>query len=264
MCSCARPTRRPSTRSRSPSRSRSASPAGNVGFALAGGGSESTNIILTTVDAYVAGSSLGTTASRIGSLTLTATSTATIEAFVAAVAASVSFGGKVGVGVALGVSVARNFIGWDPHETVAADHSSNAYVLALTPGETVRIASGVRSGDVYEYVGPAYTVPFGHTSASGSQALSTGDVVKRLPGSGHPDDEYYEYLGGPGTVDLGTTIYGNVNLWRSVDAPLHDYFGYTTAAGSVSLQSGDVVKRPAGTGHPDGRDLRVHGRRARR
>ena len=114
-CSCARPTRPRSRPPRSPSRSRSASPAGNVGFALAGGGSESTNIILTTVDAYVAGSSLGTAASKIGSLTLTATSTATIEAVVAAVAASVSFGGKVGAGVALGVSVARNFIGWDPH-----------------------------------------------------------------------------------------------------------------------------------------------------
>ena len=115
---------------------------GNVGFALAGGGSESTNIILTTVDAYVEGSSLGTAASKIGSFRLTATSTATIEAVVAAVAASVSFGGKVGVGVALGVSVARNFIGWDPHETVAAVYSSTPTSSRSRPANKVRIDSG--------------------------------------------------------------------------------------------------------------------------
>ena len=84
--------------------------------------------------------------------------TAAIEAKVFAVAAAVGAGGA-GLGVAIGVSVARNFIGFDPSAgpiytcTPPACYPSTATTSSITAGKRVKVVTGARTGDVYEYVG---------------------------------------------------------------------------------------------------------------
>ena len=84
--------------------------------------------------------------------------TASIEAKVFAVAAAVGAGGA-GLGVAIGVSVARNFIGWDPsggptYTCIAPNcYASTATTSSITAGKRVKVVTGARTGDVYEYVG---------------------------------------------------------------------------------------------------------------
>jgi len=81
---------------------------------IAGGCSESTNIILSRTNAFIENSAIGSDTNKVGYLDLDASSTAEIHALIGAVAAGVAFG-NTGVGVAVGVAVARNFIGWDPN-----------------------------------------------------------------------------------------------------------------------------------------------------
>jgi hypothetical protein len=119
---------------------------GSVGFAISGGGSESTNVILTKTNASIENSQLGTSGNKVGSVDLDASSDGAVDAVVGAVAASVSFGSTTGVGVSLGVAVARNFIGWDPSgaNSLSTTYTTDQDATTLVPGETVRIASGAR------------------------------------------------------------------------------------------------------------------------
>ena len=126
---------------------------GSFGFAVAGGGAESTNVILTRTSAYAQDSNLGSTGNKVGNVVVTAASTASINALVGAVAASVAFGSEAGVGAAVGVAVARNFVGWDPSGSTAADYLTTDHPATLANGKTVKIASGARAGDVYRYLG---------------------------------------------------------------------------------------------------------------
>ncbi len=132
---------------------------------IAGGASESTNIILSRTNAYIENSVIGDQTHLVDNVDLDASGTGQIDAIIGAVAAAFSVG-NTGVGVAVGVAVARNFIGWDPNGTnVSADYDSTTRnsegldvgttVGALTPGMTVRIASGALTNDVYQYIGPA-------------------------------------------------------------------------------------------------------------
>ncbi|MBA3346941.1 MAG: hypothetical protein H0T13_00095, partial [Actinobacteria bacterium] len=131
---------------------------GGTGIALAGGGAESTNIVLSSAIAEIVGGRLGTSDVPVGAVSVTASSTATITATVAAVAAAISFSGTTGAAAAIGVSVARNFIGWQPGATAPAHtHLSTAGNVALAKGETVKIVSGARADEVYEYLGTART-----------------------------------------------------------------------------------------------------------
>ena len=58
------------------------------------------------------------------------------------------------MGASVGASLARNFIGWGP-TAVPADFDTNDPLQTLSSGDTVKVLGGVRSGDVYEYLGDA-------------------------------------------------------------------------------------------------------------
>ena len=122
--------------------------------AASGGGSESTNIISSTTNAYVEGGALGTVAAPVGAVTITASSTGAIQAEVLAIAASVAAGAGTNVGVAIGIAVARNLIGYS-QTTPSATYDNNARTTTLSNGETVQVARGPRIGDVYRYTGPS-------------------------------------------------------------------------------------------------------------
>jgi hypothetical protein len=83
--------------------------ASQTGVALSGGGSESTNIILTKTNAYILGADLVTK----GDVTLEARNTSDITAKVITGSLSVGAGGTTGVAASVGASLARNLIGWD-------------------------------------------------------------------------------------------------------------------------------------------------------
>ena len=188
--------------------------AGSTAFALSGGGAESTNVILSTTNASVEDSVLGSSVNPVGNVDVDATSTSQIEATVGAVAASVAFGSTTGVGVALGVAVARNFIGWDPSggDSLSTTYTTEQDATTLVAGQTVRIAEGARTGDVYEYLGP--TLTDGDPNTDGIQAIDLatqnfqdGSVWKQrglIPSPGQVQaylDETSIHAGGALTLD---------------------------------------------------------------
>ncbi|MAI32532.1 MAG: hypothetical protein CMM07_12785, partial [Rhodopirellula sp.] len=165
----------------------SASLGGSTGIALAGGGADATNIILSTNNAYISGSAIGSLGNAVGAVNVAAGSLASIDAFVGAVAVSLSIGGGgAGIAAAIGIGLARNYIGWDPHAaSPSADYGSHDNPAQLTAGKTVTIVSGPMSGEVFEYVGS--TIADGDKSVDGNQA-----------------------------VDLSTQNYSDTSLWRSI------------------------------------------------
>ena len=132
-----------------------------TGVAVSGGAAESTNVILTTTNAYIEGSALGTALDKVGDVDLDASSTSTIRADIGAVAAAVTFGGTTGVGVAIGIAVARNFIGWSLSSAAFDYETSDEFALGetLLTGDRVKISEGARAGDVFEYLGPTLDAP---------------------------------------------------------------------------------------------------------
>ena len=185
-----------------------------AGVAVAGGGAESTNVILTHANAYIQDSAIGTSAAKVGNVTISATSTSAIQATIAAVAASVTFGGEVGVGVALGIGVARNFIGWDPTGTnVITTIGSHDKVDTLATGDKVKIASGPMAGEVFEYIGPTLT-------------------------DGDPN------VAGIQKIDLSTQSYQDASLWKPVSIK---EFAAEIQAQSLnsSIQSGGALSLTA-------------------
>ena len=114
-----------------------------------------------------------------GTATITV-STPSIAATVIATSASAGIG-AVGVGVSIGVSFATNLIGWAPATNTTYHYSTADAPASLTTGKRVKIESGVRGGDVFEYIG---TPPLATTN---------------------------------GTVNLKTQDYGNTDLWKQVN-----------------------------------------------
>ena len=94
-----------------------------TGVALSGGGSESTNIILTKTNAYILGTDLVTKGDGV----LEARNTSNITAKVITGSLSVGAGGTTGVAASVGASLARNLIGWDK-DGVYAPAEVQAYV----------------------------------------------------------------------------------------------------------------------------------------
>ncbi|MFN5466550.1 MAG: hypothetical protein ACK5AM_00370, partial [Pirellulaceae bacterium] len=82
---------------------------GVVGVAVSGAGADSTNIILTTTEAYADGSVIDSAADLI----VNASNTSMVDALVIAASAAVSIAGKVGVGASIGAARAKNLIGFD-------------------------------------------------------------------------------------------------------------------------------------------------------
>ncbi len=80
-----------------------------AGIALSGGGSDSTNVILTKTNAYVLNADLDST----GNVILEARNTSDIDAIVVTASVSAGFGGNAGVAASVGASLAENLIGWD-------------------------------------------------------------------------------------------------------------------------------------------------------
>ena len=136
---------------------------GTPAFALAGGGSESTNVILSTTSAYLQGGSLGTTANKVGSVTITATSGGKVEALVLAVAAAVSSAARrrsaspsasrsratssAGIPTAPPRTTYLSTLTRRPSRPASASRSRRR---RQAPG---RCPAYARSGDVYEYIG---------------------------------------------------------------------------------------------------------------
>ena len=140
---------------------------GDTAVGVAGGSSESTNIILSRTNAFVADSTLGSEDEQVGNVEIAATSSSTIGASVAGVAVAVGVGvGEEGLGAAaaIGIAVARNFIGYDPDgaavpgtviDVPAHDDTTTAPLNELVQGvTTVRIVDGALAGDIYQYIGP--------------------------------------------------------------------------------------------------------------
>ena len=82
---------------------------GTAGVAISGAGAESTNVILTKVNAHIDTS----TVTSAGAVGLSATNTSTINAKIVGASVAVGGGGVAGVGVSIGVALARNLIGYN-------------------------------------------------------------------------------------------------------------------------------------------------------
>src|SRR5262249_55683847 len=141
------------------------------------------------------------------------------KATVVAASAALAFGSTAGVGASVGVAVARNLIGENVDSGMASDKTTTDTLPAtLTKGERVKIASGARAGDIYQYVGGETTKVYDFTSKDGSQPLQKGDLVrvardydaaKAVPG------DIYRYVGSGGSVDLSSEDYTGGN-WAQV------------------------------------------------
>ena len=179
---------------------------GKNGIAVSGGGATAENLIGGTATAYITASTLGTTSSKIGDVTVAASDNASMSATVGAVAASVAFGGTIGVGVALGVAVALNQVD-DGSGTAGAVKayisdtgivSTGALAVTATSGENitavvvaaaVALAGGGTTGVAVSGAGvsatnqiDAATMAYidgtaGGTIAAGSVAVSATDTA---------------------------------------------------------------------------------------
>ena len=213
---------------------------GGVGVAVSGAGAESTNVILTTTNAFVTGGSVKTA----GNLSLSAKMTGEITATVVAASLAVGGGSSTGVGVAVGIAVARNFIGWDPQGTDVPTYRTDQNVAALKTNDTVRVVSGSLAGNVYKYIGSddltnvdLSVQTFGdaslwlQVSVYGTDEkvaeLKTDDIVRVE--SGPLAGDVYEYIGpkvtdgdplasGNQLIDLSVQNFGDTSLWSHVSA----------------------------------------------
>ncbi|MGB7817523.1 MAG: hypothetical protein WBL35_02135, partial [Ornithinibacter sp.] len=234
---------------------------GNPALALAGGGAESTNLIVTTTRAGVSGGSLGTAAAPVKDVTVKAESTGTIEAKVIAVAASIAFGTGTSVGLALGVSVARNIIG--SHDTPAvAGHTSTETAATLSTGDYVRIFGGSQDGWLYRYRGPPVASINLATTSYTNRALwrpvfTTGDRPVTLQAgdlvvitSGPRIGDVYEYAGPTltaptpyqynSTQTLTTGLATGATVRRTDDDAIFRYLG-PALSGTVDLSTQELT-----------------------
>ena len=90
----------------------------------------------------------------------------------------------------------------------------------LTKGTKVKVASGVRAGDVYEYVGDEVdTYNFTTDDANGTVELKENDLVRvgrDFDKDGVSRGFVYRYLGDTKNVDLKTADYKDGDLWGQV------------------------------------------------
>ena len=223
---------------------------GTTGVAVSGAGAESTNIILTRANALAKNSHLHSA----GGVSFEATMTGVIDAKVIAASVAVGAGGTTGVGASIGIAVARNFIGWEPNASTTFTYTSTERPATLTSGNRVKIASGPRTGDVYEYSGATLTgaafdyadyddmseatvVSGGIVAGTRVKRTSDGKVFRYAPAYDYVstatltdglavgkrvlhDGRVYTYAGAPltGTVDLATQIYPSGD-WTLVTPP---------------------------------------------
>ncbi|MGD8418835.1 MAG: hypothetical protein PVJ78_00250, partial [Gammaproteobacteria bacterium] len=174
---------------------------GTAGVAVSGAGAFAQNVILTRTNAYVLDSELTSS----GNVDLDATSTSSISAIVAAASAAVGVGGTAGVGASVGASIARNYIGWNPHDnsfdpSLSGHYTSDDGLRVLAAGDQVQVNGGARNGDVYEYIGDNAVRYQYQVGVDNGATISEGDVVY-VPGEGG----LYRYAGS-GSPTLGAGL----------------------------------------------------------
>ena len=252
--------------------------AGTFGAGISGAGAEATNIILGATNAYLAGPTGGAQSqvTSAGAVTVAASNSASIHAIVPAISAAVGVGGEAGAGIAVGVAVARNLIGWNPDTTQSATYTTADKPTIINPGDTVKLTSGPRAGDIYEYVGSVPIVlgkkslgdlDYASTDASTNKPLwqqtnlqMTGSQVQAFVRNAHvtaPGQVQLKAsssedinatvvaaavaIGGGGTVGVGLSGAG-VNTENRVDVAVKAFGdqGSRVVAGSVDIEASDT------------------------
>jgi len=228
---------------------------GSTGVAISGAGAEASNLILTKTNAYMQDSTI----KHSNSVEVIATNTSEIKAIIVSTAFAVA-AGSTGVGISVGVSLAGNVIGWEKtiFETSEYTYTTGNEPQCLIKGNRVKIESGVRAGNAYEYVAEDVDL-YKYTSADGFTVLNNGDLVKLESGYGEddPDDNIkgagttiYRYIGGNDVeIDLGSEDYtnsdiaaGDPDLWESVGSArltMQDY-GNTDLWRQVNLEESPI------------------------
>ena len=236
---------------------------GSPAIAIAGGASESTNVVLSTANATIRNSTVGTSAAKVGKVSVTATGKSEIHALVLAVAAAVAFGSSTGVGVGLGIAVARNFIGHDPDPSTDSTVQSTDYLRMLETDTRVKIAAGgPMEGEVYEYLGADVTPRHDFTTSSTPTTLQMGHrvLVSSVDVDGNTVFDVYEYLG-PGlpSPNLATQTYTDPMNWRKVSALEGQDYANPTLWQRVDLspQPAQVRARVEGSGIQSSKEIEV-------
>ncbi|MDP6722242.1 MAG: hypothetical protein QGF59_26495, partial [Pirellulaceae bacterium] len=142
---------------------------GDLGIALSGGGSESTNILLRNILAFITGPTKATATS--GNVQVNSTDDSTVLAEVGS--------GSVGA-ASIGVALARNYIGWEDGDTKGTDKlqasissstiTARDVVLLADAGSAITARVGAGS------VGFAYANKGSALSASGAGVESTNKI----------------------------------------------------------------------------------------
>ncbi|MFO7617339.1 MAG: hypothetical protein R6V75_08800, partial [Bacteroidales bacterium] len=153
---------------------------GKTGLALSGGGSESTNVILTQTNATI----LGTDLVSMGDVVLDARNTSDITAKVFTGSVSVGAGGQTGVAASVGASLAQNLIGWDkdgnsmPVEVQA--YVKNSSIAA--EGDLIQTAVAEETIEAVVVAGSAAISAAGTTGVglSGAGADATNKISTRV------------------------------------------------------------------------------------
>ncbi|HZV93547.1 MAG TPA: hypothetical protein VFF72_10035, partial [Caldimonas sp.] len=214
-----------------------------VGVAVSGAGALAENTIFGGTTAEISDSNVVSA----GDVIVSAADTSHIQGTI--VSASVAVGGALlgAVGASIGMGLARNIIGGaldtDPNDFGSAILST-ANVLTLHPGDEVRVASGPRTGDVYQYLGTTdFHATYDFTTADTPDQVQTGQRVF-VPAAGGADDAVYQYVGKDplDKPDLSPTAqnYSDTGKWQRVL--------FTTASDPALVKAGDQVEVTGGDG----------------
>ncbi|HND54899.1 MAG TPA: hypothetical protein PLV92_20945, partial [Pirellulaceae bacterium] len=202
-------------------------------IAVSGAGADARNYLYGGVSAYV-GHSVIDSAHDID---IVANDESKIQATIVGVSAAIGGGGTAGVGASVGFSLARNYVGWrDTAGSLTTTYSTSQTPSALNKGQTVRISSGPREGDVYEYLGPS--IADGDPNKSGVQVID-------LASQNFQDADLWKPLGlvaAPGGVmayseDASLRATGSL----TIDASATQTIDATVIAASVALAAGGAA-----------------------
>ena len=207
----------------------------STGIAVSGAGAESTNIILTTTRAFVANSHVNSAAG----VDLQASSTGVVDATIVAASVAAAGGGSTAVGASIGVAVARNFIGWQPDGGTTFTYSSTERPATLVSTNRVKIVSGPRNGDVYEYTGSTLSgAAFDYPDFKGSQpTVVSGGIVAGTRVKRTSDGKVFRYAPAYDFVSSATLTNGLTPGKRVLHAGRVYTYAGPGLAGTVDLST---------------------------
>jgi hypothetical protein len=171
---------------------------GASGVSLAGGGSESTNVILSGTTATIGNSVVFAT----GDVALSSTNSAVINSTVVSAAVALGFGKKLGVGVAVGAAVSRNMIGYDDQaeEWAAIDVQAVARNSTIEAGNNLTITAAADRQRIDATVVAAAAAIVGSGGAGFALAGSGVNVENRIAEAVKASIEYV-----PNVARVGAT-----------------------------------------------------------